>query len=203
MQTVRRLYLYVMSGITLAVIAAGLAMLLDVLITGTGMLEHPYDPYPGRREQLSQAIAMLGVGLPVWAIHWRFVQRGLAAGRLERDAERGSPIRAIYLTLVLLVSLVVWVAGTAGLLQSLIAEAVGGLPEYYYFDPVSSATTAIAGFIVWLYHGGVRRGDLRAGAGHGAATWIPRLYLYGVSTGALVVALAALESFVMAALVPE
>src|SRR3990172_12616230 len=113
MQTVRRLYLYVMSGITLAVIAAGLAMLLDVLITGTGMLEHPYDPYPSRREQLSQAIAMLAVGLPVWAVHWRFVQRGLAAGRPERDAERRSPIRATYLTLVLLISLFGWVAGSA------------------------------------------------------------------------------------------
>jgi hypothetical protein len=202
MQTVRRLYLYVMSGVTLAVIAVGLAMLLDVVITGSGILQHPYDPYPGRREQLSQAIAMLGVGLPVWAIHWWFVEHGLAAGRPERDAERGSPIRAIYLTLVLLISLVVWVSGTAGLLQSLIASAAGGLPEYYYFDSVSSATSAIAGVIVWLYHVVARRGDLRAGPVAGAATWIPRVYLYGVSLGALVAALAGLETFVMAVLVP-
>lgn len=202
MQAARRLYLYAMSGITLVVIAAGLAMLLDVVITGTGMLQHPYDQYPGRPEQLSQAIAMLGVGLPVWAVHWWLVQRGLTAGRPEQDAERETPIRAIYLTLVLLISLVVWVSGTVGLLQSLIATAVGGLPDYYSFDPVSSATSAIAGFIVWFYHGVVRRGDLRAGVVHGAATWIPRLYLYGVSIGALVAALAGLEQFVKVVLVP-
>lgn len=203
MQAARRLYLYAMSGITLAVIAAGLAMLLDVVITWTGMLQHPYDRYPGPREQLSQAIAILAVGLPVWAFHWWFVQRGLAPVRRDHDADRGSPIRAIYLTLVLLISLVVWVSGTAGLLQSLIATAVGGLPEYYSFDPVSSATSAIAGFIVWLYHVVVRRGGLRAGPVAGAATWIPRLYLYGVSLGALVAALVALETLVMAVLVPN
>jgi hypothetical protein len=204
MQAARRLYLYAMSGITLGVIAAGVAMLLDVAITSSGILEHPYVPYPGRREQLSQAIAMLAVGLPVWAVHWWFVQRGLAAGRPERDAERGSAIRAVYLTLVLLASLVAWVSGTAGLLQSLITTAAGGLPDYYYGpDPVSSVTSAIAGFMVWLYHGVVRRGDLRAGAVHGAATWIPRLYLYGISIGALVAALARLEGLVTATLVPE
>ena len=110
MQAVRRLYLYVMSGITLAVISYGLVLLLRVLLDGL----FPDPPFGGSdlsREQLSAAIAMLGVGVPVWGVHWWLVQRGLRPGRPERDAERGSGARAVYITFVLLVSLVAWVTG--------------------------------------------------------------------------------------------
>ena len=105
MQAARRLYLYAMSGITLAVIATGLVLLLRVVLDGffPDPYEGEYGGYDNSREQLSQAIAMLGVGTPVWAIHWWLVQRGLRAGRQGRDAERGSAIRAFYVTGVLLV----------------------------------------------------------------------------------------------------
>lgn len=196
MQIARRLYLYAMSGITLAVIASGLMLFLDVIITGSGVLEHPSDAYVNRRQQLSQAIAMLGVGVPVWAFHWWFVQRGLRPGRAGRDAERGSAIRATYLTLVLLISLVAWVSGAAGLLQWFMASVIGSVPDYSFRDPVTSTTSAIVGLLVWLYHGVVHRGDLGAGPVLGAAAWLPRLYRYGVSLGALVAALGSLESLV-------
>jgi hypothetical protein len=48
----------------------------------------------------------------------------------------------------------------------------------------------------WLYHGLARRGDLGAGPVTGAASWIPRLYLYGVAFGALLAALASLVTVV-------
>ncbi len=86
MQAARRIYLYVMAGITLAVIAVGLSMLIDVAISGTGILEDRFGG-EGSRQQLSQAVAMLGVGLPVWAVHWWIVQRGLAEGRPEYRPE--------------------------------------------------------------------------------------------------------------------
>lgn len=197
MQIARRLYLYAMSGITLAVVAAGLGMLLDVIITGSGIFEHPSDAYVNRRQQLSQAIAMLGVGVPVWTFHWWFVQRGLRPGRAGRDAERGSAIRATYLTLVLLVSLVAWVSGAAGYLQWFLMTTSGGFPgSYAWVDPVTPATAAIVGVVVWLYHGMVQRTDLRAGPVSGAAAWVPRLYLYGVALGALVTSLASLQSLI-------
>ena len=81
MQAARRLYLYTMSGITLGVIAAGLVILLEVVLEGTGLLDRgPTSFTAAPRERISQAVAMLGVGIPVWAIHWLLIQRGLAIG---------------------------------------------------------------------------------------------------------------------------
>ena len=195
MQAVRRLYLYVMSGITLAVIAFGLATLLDVVITGSGLLEHPYGG-PTAREQLSQAVAMLGVGLPVWAVHWWIIRRGLGDGRPDRDAERGSTIRAIYVTVVLLVTLIIWVNAASGLVLGVVVDQLPSLRNYAFVDPVSSASWAVVGLVGWLYHGLARRGDLGAGPVTGAASWIPRLYIYGVALGALLVALASFGTVV-------
>jgi hypothetical protein len=200
MQAARRLYLYTMSGITLAVIATGLVLLLRVALDG--LLPAPdyggSDGYDNSREQLSQAIAMLGVGTPVWAVHWWLVQRGLRAGRQGRDTERGSAIRAFYVTGVLLISLVVWVPSAIALLQWLATDLLNAVPEYTYANPLGSATVGLAAFAIWLYHGLVRRSDLAAGPVEGMAAWLPRLYLYGVAVGALFVALTSLGTVISA-----
>ncbi len=205
MQAARRLYLYLMSGITLAVIATGLVLLLRVALDG--FFPDPFEgdggSYDNSREQLSQAIAMLGVGTPVWAVHWWLVQRGLRAGRPERDAERGSEIRAIYITGIMLISLLIWVPNAVSLLQWLTGSLLKVLPEFSYIDPLGAATAGLAGFVIWLYHGLVRRRDLASGPVAGPAAWIPRLYLYGVAVAALFTALATVDSIVTSLLVPD
>ena len=195
MQAARRLYLYTMSGITLGVIAAGLVILLEVVLEGTGLLDRGPNSFTAApRERISQAVAMLGVGIPVWAIHWLLIQRGLAVGKPDRLAEHGSAIRAGYLTLVLAVSLLLWVSSAGTVLVTLIWSASGGGSSFLYNDPVSGVSTATVAFIVWLYHGVVRRRDLGAGPVSGAAAWLPRLYLYGVSLGALVASISGLQT---------
>jgi hypothetical protein len=199
MQAVRRLYLYVMSGITLAVISYGLVLLLRVLLDGV-FPDPPYDDFGSSREQLSQAIAVLGVGVPVWAVHWWLVERSLRPDRPERDAERGSGARAVYITVVLFASLVAWVIGGIQVLQWAVATA-GSVPsDFYYADPLGGATLGAVGFIVWLYHGLVRRRDLAAGPVDGTAASVPRLYLYGVAIGALWAVLTALDTLIGALL---
>ena len=197
MQAARRLYLYVMSGITLAVVASGLVLLLRVVLDGVFPVPDEFgngNAYNGSREQLSQAIAMLGVGTPVWAVHWWLVQRGLRVGRPERDAERGSDLRAFYVTGVLLVSLVVWVASAINLLVWAGSNGLHIVPEYTNGDPLGSTTAGLTAFVIWLYHGFVRRRDLAAGPVANAAAFVPRLYLYGVALAGLLVAVASLES---------
>lgn len=201
MQAVRRLYLYAMSGVTLAVISYGLVLLLRVVLDGL-FPDSPYEEFDQSRQQLSQAIAMLGVGVPVWAVHWTLVQRALRPGRPERDAERGSGARAVYITFVLFVSLVVWVSGGIQLLQWVAVTAMQVSTEFSFTDPLGSATVGVVGLIVWLYHGLVRRRDLAAGPVEGTAASVPRLYLYGVAIGALWAVLAALDS-VVAAMLPN
>ena len=198
MQTVRRIYLYLMSGVALGVLGVGLAMLLDVILTSSGTLQHLYDGFGGdSRQQVSQAIALLGVGVPVWAVHWWFVQRGLASVRPGHEAERGSAIRALYLSIVLVVSLAFWVNGAIGLAQGLLADLTQISPTFFIVDPVNSATALAVGMLVWVFHGLVRRRDLAIGPVHGAAAWLPRLYVYGVSLGALVISVGAVEAVVV------
>lgn len=202
MQAARRLYLYVMSGITLGVVAWGMVLLARValrdLLPGPSYGGDPYaeDPYfyDNSREQLSQAIAMLGVGAPVWAIHWWLVHRGLRASNPDRDAERGSALRAAYFTLVLFVTIVLWVPGAIDVIGWVVVGLLNARPEYDYTDPLGAGTLAIVAFAVWLFHGLVRRSDLAAGHVEGAAAWLPRLYLYGVAIGALFAALQSVQT---------
>ena len=197
MQAARRLYLYAMSGITLAVIATGAVLLLQALLDGIVPRSDFADAFDNTRQGLSQAIAMLGVGIPVWAVHWWLIQRSLRPASAEREAERRSDIRAAYLTAVLVVSLVVWVSSSIDFLRWLATQVLfSGDPEFAFHDPLGALTTGITGFAIWLYHGLVRRHDLAAGPVSGAAAWLPRLYLYGVSLGALLSAVSALDTFI-------
>ena len=197
MQAARRLYLYAMSGITLAVIATGTVLLLQALLDGIFPRTDLDGEFRETRQGLSQAIAMLGVGIPVWAVHWWLIQRSLRAGSPEREAERRSEIRATYLTAVLVLSLVAWVSSSIALLQGIaIQRLFPTAPDFIFQDPIGAITTGATGLAIWLYHGLVRRRDLAAGPVTGAAAWLPRLYLYGVSLGALLSAVTALDTII-------
>jgi len=145
MQAARRLYLYVMSGITLTVVAWGLVLLARVALRDLFPGARLADEFDNSREQLSQAIAMLGVGLPVWGVHWWLAQRGLRASNPDRDAERGSALRAAYFTLVLLVTLVAWVPSALEVLRWILTGLLDERPEYDYSDPLGAATVAVSG----------------------------------------------------------
>jgi hypothetical protein len=93
MQTIRRLYLYVVAFLSLEVVLWGIVGLLRSLVGG--------DPQAGSTVRLAQSLSMILVGLPVFLLHGWLVQRSAA-----RDtAERSTWIRAITLHGVLLATL--------------------------------------------------------------------------------------------------
>ncbi|MEO5918665.1 MAG: DUF5671 domain-containing protein, partial [Candidatus Limnocylindrales bacterium] len=190
MQAVRRIYLYVMSGVALAVVAIGVSTLLEVFLDALGLTHGPsYSGGSGSREQLSLAIALVLVGFPVWAIHWWFVQRGLDERRGDTESERGSAVRALYFSIVLAVTLFVWAMGVVEFVQWVAARATNAPAEAVWADPVASLARAVVALAAWLFHGLVRRRDLARGPVVGAAAWLPRLYLYGAGLLSLVVAI--------------
>ena len=65
----------------------------------------------------SLAAALIVVGLLVWGVHWLLVERSLRPDNPRHDEERGSAERALYLTLVLAVLLVLGVLAGIGLLE--------------------------------------------------------------------------------------
>ncbi|HET7037933.1 MAG TPA: DUF5671 domain-containing protein [Thermomicrobiaceae bacterium] len=93
----RRLYGYLVALVGLALAAAGMALLLDVLIdlASGGRVGAPAGWWRG---ELSRDLALAAVGLAVWLWQWRAIQRRLARAPL---AERAATVRRVYLYLVL------------------------------------------------------------------------------------------------------
>jgi hypothetical protein len=191
MQTARRLYMYLMSGITLGVLLVGLNALLTVVLHAIGLGRGEFaGGEQGDREQLALAAALIVVGLVVWTIHWLLVERSLRAENPAHDQERGSGVRALYLTVVLAVLLVFGVLAGIQLLQELVRALLGvdSSGEFGFGGSDVGATTAtlLVTALAWTYHAAIRRRDLEAGPLAGAPAWIPRVYLYGAALVGLI-----------------
>src|SRR5688572_8752471 len=132
MQTIRRLYLYLLSGITLGMLLVGLSLLLEVTLAALGIGHGALaSGGSGDRERLSVAAALVGVGLPVWAIHWFLVERGMRPTSAHAEAERASIVRALFFSVVLGVLLGFGATAAFALVQELIRAVLGGpAPEF-------------------------------------------------------------------------
>jgi len=189
MQTVRRLYLYVMSGISLGVLLVGLIILLSTVFHAVGLGPGIASGGEPNREALSLAAALIVVGLLVWGVHWLLVERSLRPDNPRHDEERGAAERALYLTLVLAVLLVFGVLAGIDLLELATTKLFGlRAPNEFGFgsDSGRSLATLIVIGTAWLYHVLIRQRDLRAGPLAGAGAWMPRVYLYGATLVGLI-----------------
>ena len=191
MDTVRRLYLYAMSAVSLAVLAFGAQALLTVALHGLGLRGVPvFGGDPGDRQALSLAIALVGVGLPVWAIHWWLVERGVRRSA-DAEAERRSGIRAFYLSAVLAVFILA--AGLAAMsLVRIVVSRVMPLSDGYngyngYEDLAGTLSTLLVVGAGWALHAQTRRADVAGGELRDGAAWLPRLYRYVVTFFGLVI----------------
>jgi hypothetical protein len=146
------------------------------------------------RQQLSLAAALIGVGLPVWGIHWGLAQRGLRPGAARAAEERGSTVRALYLTLVLGALLAAGATSGSELLRGLFERLLGASSDFGSPDVAGSLATFLVAGVAWAYHVAIRRRDIAVGPLTGPAAWLPRLYLYGAALGGLFSGLAGVES---------
>jgi hypothetical protein len=197
-QVIRRLYLYVMSGVTLAVLAVGLRLLVGVLFDALGVDGDPATSGNGSREQLSLAGALVGVGLPVWAIHWWLVRRGLRPGSQDAGEERGSSLRAFYLSLVMAVTVAFVAFAAIDLVRAALTAILGVSTNLYYARPdvSGSLSTLLVAGGVWGSHAQVRRTDMRSGPLVGGAVIWPRVYLYGAMLAAVNAGLSTIGSLI-------
>lgn len=187
MDTVRRLYLYAMSAVSLAVLAFGVQALLTVALHGLGLRGVPvFGGDSGDRQSLSLAIALVGVGLPVWAIHWWLVERSVRRSA-DTEAERRSGIRAFYLSAVLAVFILAGVTAAMSLVRLAIVRLIPQPDNYYGYEDVAATLAMLlvvgAG---WALHAQTRRTDVAGGELRGVAAWLPRLYRHLVAFFGLV-----------------
>lgn len=186
MLVARRLYLYFVAGVSIAVLATGLVNLLELAIqtlweaaSGAAVVVQPPDAV---RRELSLYSALTVVALPVWLLHWWLAERLLSPQRSEAETERQSLLRALYLTLLLFVPFVLWANAALDLLSWTFETAlVGARAETLRLTAefvIGRVATLVVLAGIWGYHAWVCARDRRAGALTGAADWLPRLYLY-------------------------
>ncbi len=206
MGTARRLYLYLVSGVGLALVVGGAITMLRLLLAHAAAGAFPpasvfgpsvqlgFDP---DREALSGAIAMMAVGIPLWLIHWALVQRMTAGDGEDAAAERASIVRSAYFGLVMIYLLVAGAGALVVFLREGFARTLGAQDPFGFVSLSDSASTAVIYLAAWLAHAWWRAQDLRGGRPlQSAAAWIGRLYLYGAALVALVAALGAASGLI-------
>ena len=206
--TLRRLYLYVVSAVSLGLLAAGLALL------GTTVLLFLFnDPFAqNTRTQLAVFTALTAVALPVWAIHFWFARRYA----LRDPYERASAIRRAYLYWACLASAIgalITIAITAGdLLRPLVdgcgftgyAPLTPGDVPIFTSCPASQnwETTSMAGWVaavfvlIWAFHFWVAARDGAAVGEEGASATLRRWYMYVALLVGLLVMLSGASSLI-------
>lgn len=149
MQTIRRLYFYAVSLVSLEVILWGLIGLLRTTVSNALLPS---------AETLAQALALILVGVPIFLLHWTWAQRAAASD----EEEHTSSVRALFLYAALLVTLIPVVSnllafinrslistaqmdarmallgGSQTLNDNLIAILFNGLAAAYFFSIVRS-----------------------------------------------------------------
>lgn len=144
MSVPRRVWLYLVTAVTLSVFAVGIGQLLTLLFDK--MVPRDVIAQVGRPafdiQQLSLGLAMVVIGGPLWFFFWRAIQRRVKGN----EEEIGSGIRKIFLNLILISTAFTTIIAASDFLSWLMA----GVPRDR-FTPSILATMIVAG-LVWIYH---------------------------------------------------
>lgn len=179
MDVARRLYLYVIAGITLALLVGALIELVNLaleIVLGYRDEFFGVDRQDYVRGRLSLVLATIGVALPVWAVHWGLAERFVRSDAARTGVERASALRALFLTLVLLTLFGTLMISGTQLLRYLLGASLGATGERSIVAASALGSLLIAGGF-WVYHAAVRLRDLHSPM-EGAAAWLPRTYIY-------------------------
>jgi hypothetical protein len=180
MPTVRRLYLYGVSSIGLALLLVGAAELL-------GLAFDQLDPDPAilaadaesAGERLSRSLALALVGLPLWLAHTWFILRLVAGATPAAATERASTIRAVTMTAVLLATGVAALWAATEVLESSLMDAIVGSRVRDDQDASDALAVLLVAGAAWAVHARWRAADLRTVPDRLAGDWSTRLLLYG------------------------
>jgi hypothetical protein len=186
MSVVRRLYFYLISAVSLAVVGVGLVNLLRLALSSIwealgGEQVISQDPDYLRR-QLSLYTALIVVALPIWFFHWRAAERAARGAGAEPLAERGSPIRSLYLSLVLAVSFVFGLIAATILLERFLSWILNAPNvEFREQEVITNLAILVVALGIWSYHASVRVADERSAPPVGQSDSLPRLYRYAAA----------------------
>ena len=174
----RRLYLYLVSAVSIVVLAVGLSG-LGMTILQLLLASPTFDT----RTTMAQWTAVTLVAIPVWAIHQWFARR--IARR--NQAERASAIRHLYLYWACAVFAI---AFTFNLYNSLTFELGPTRGDYQTLQGAQDAWVTIVTLVIWALHYRVAAKDRAVVGETGASATLRRWYMYSVLLVGLLVMLA-------------
>jgi hypothetical protein len=206
--TLRRLYLYLVSAVSLGLLAAGLA-----LLGNTVLLFVFNDPSAqNSRPELAGFTAMTAVALPVWAVHFWFARRYA----MRDPYERASTIRRLYIYWACLGSAIGVLVALAIALRYFLSTLIDGCsflgvsrfagcmsltlqtPTPWWL-PASQAGWVAAVFLaIWALHFWIAARDRAAVGETGASATLRRWYMYVALLAGLLVMLSGASSFIQA-----
>ncbi len=156
--TVRRLYFYLVAATGLALtwtgVVALLHALLDAVFTNQSGVPAVWS------EPLANGLSLVAVGAPIWAFHWRAVQRVARQDGAEGASERNSLPRRIYLYGVALVGILVFLFPIAQIVYRLLLMAMGdSQAELFSAETAYDIAESLVAAVVWAVHLLAIRGD--------------------------------------------
>ena len=171
----RRIWLYLITLVSLGIFAGGIGQLLtllaDTAIKGSNLTQIGESAF--NQQQLSLGLAMTVIGGPLWFFFWRAVQRHIR----DNQDEAGNAIRKLILNIILLATALTGITAAGELLKWLLAGVqVAELPS-------SGLAIVIVTGAIWGYHWLVSEGE---GHPSPAAETLRRWYVYVLSGFGLV-----------------
>jgi hypothetical protein len=152
---VRRLYLYLVALVAIAVTASGTGGLLWTVADLATSAPRAVSSDTWWREQFSLYATLLAVGLPVWARHWGPVA--------ARDGEAGSLARRIYLYVTLGAAVLALLGAGITVARQVLLLVLGEAATASAMTNLarSLAVSAVAGIVI-AYHRRILRRDMAA-----------------------------------------
>ena len=177
---IRRVYVYVVTAVTLNAVAWALIALLRNILTPSLHREQSVIVY--NKEVMALQLAIIIIGLPIYLVHWLWAER-LA----QRDEEeRQATLRGLYLYVMLTAFLAPFIANAYSFVQAvfrLILDVKRTIPAWsselpnedtLIFTLIAMLVLAILG----VYHMWVIRTDRRVISNRQTWDTIHRLYIY-------------------------
>lgn len=164
--TIRRVYFYTVSLASLMMVTNGIVQIGQYVLNAA----FGDDLLTSSQTRLALGVSLVIIGLPLWLLHWRMIGKYVR----EIPVEANSIVRKIYIYLILMVSLGISIEAGVSLVQ-------WGFNVRTFNGYSWAAMLVWVG--VWLFHWVL---ELREGQHTQGTRTVRRLYLYIVSSVALV-----------------
>jgi hypothetical protein len=173
MSSIRRVFFYVVSLISLGILAAGIRVLLSLLFDLAFGGSNSLNEAAFVRQQLSLGLALIVIGGPLWYLFWHNIQKHVTQNRAEIE----SVMRQVFLKLILVVTSLMSLAAAESFLSWLMAGVPGGQ------NAGGSLAQLIVTSAIWFYYWKISENE---GHPSPSARTLRRWYVYIASGWGLV-----------------